>query len=1011
MYRSMSLFLIGFFIIHLFSIVTFAQASFEELSFTLGGGFVGEGKVISPDGNYVTGIDTNGLPVILSNSMGTQIISSQNGTGMGVVNGGMAACGTYLSNEAFYWTPSGGDVALGFLPGATRSNSSDISDDGQVVVGSSTDGSSYVEGFFWTPGGGMIGVGDLPGGTSFRSYALGVSGNGNVVVGASRSVNNLIEAFRWTGVGSITGLGTLPGHDVSQAVSASFDGSVIVGFSDSGVVRQATMWDGASIIGLGRLPGDNQSVAVDISGDGTVVVGYGFGTTGMRAIIWDEVHGIRELKQVLETEFNLDLTGWRLTHCRGISSDGNVIVGTGVNPVGLSVSWRAVLPSNIIAWSNGQGGDFSVGSNWVGGVVPNDNQIALFDTAYYTTTTTNRVFSGQPITITFDQITATGGLDIKDRVNFDLQSHSYGLSSLQVGSSAGTPDEVQLEIINGVLGVDLGSTAAIIGAIGERGQLMVGSSGTFEVDTDDPNGKLVIGANDCGGGECGRLVIQNGGIVYTNSSGWGSSVIGSFGGEGSAFITGDGSIWTDSTLVAIGEDGVGLLDINNSGQFIGKSMTISVISNSQGTVSVSGEGSLLELSDELLVGLRDSANFTISNSATAVINLGISIGLFSGGEGEVTVEGNNSYLAVSDTTFIGGAGSGGLSVLDGGKAIISVAAIPGDWGGIGSGLVDGIGSEWDVILALWIGQRGVGFVRVTNQGILKAGKIQIGPLGSIDASGGNLIIGGNPPPLSSKKGMSGISGTVYVDTLLLSSGAQVVADSVIFGEGGYLGSEDTLSFDVINSGGINPGDTLRTTGIFTVDANYAQLSSGTLFIELEGDVPGTGFDQLVVNGNAQLAGTLDVSTLNIYEPMVGQTFEILTANNITGTFDNVVTHRGFGVSVTYNSTNIIITVTSPVSVDDENKGNMIPTEYSFEQNYPNPFNPTTTITYSIPKEGLVTLKVYNVIGEEDAVLLNEVKQAGYYNVSFNASELPSGIYFYRLQAGDFVEIKKMVLMK
>jgi photosystem II stability/assembly factor-like uncharacterized protein len=92
-------------------------------------------------------------------------------------------------------------------------------------------------------------------------------------------------------------------------------------------------------------------------------------------------------------------------------------------------------------------------------------------------------------------------------------------------------------------------------------------------------------------------------------------------------------------------------------------------------------------------------------------------------------------------------------------------------------------------------------------------------------------------------------------------------------------------------------------------------------------------------------------------------------------------------------------------------GESIPKEYGIKQNYPNPFNPTTSIRYSIPKEGLVTLKVYNIIGEEVATLVDEVKQADNYNVSFDASSLSSGIYFYRLQAGNFVETKKMVLLK
>jgi hypothetical protein len=91
----------------------------------------------------------------------------------------------------------------------------------------------------------------------------------------------------------------------------------------------------------------------------------------------------------------------------------------------------------------------------------------------------------------------------------------------------------------------------------------------------------------------------------------------------------------------------------------------------------------------------------------------------------------------------------------------------------------------------------------------------------------------------------------------------------------------------------------------------------------------------------------------------------------------------------------------------------VPKSKSFlvEQNYPNPFNPSTTIRYSIPENSFITLKVYNTLGKEVAVLANEYKSAGYYQASFNGSELSSGIYFYTLHTGSFTETRKMILMK
>jgi 3-phytase len=89
---------------------------------------------------------------------------------------------------------------------------------------------------------------------------------------------------------------------------------------------------------------------------------------------------------------------------------------------------------------------------------------------------------------------------------------------------------------------------------------------------------------------------------------------------------------------------------------------------------------------------------------------------------------------------------------------------------------------------------------------------------------------------------------------------------------------------------------------------------------------------------------------------------------------------------------------------------VIPYKYDLSQNYPNPFNPSTKIKYQIPDINFVTLKVYDVLGNEIETLVDEEKQIGYHNIEFNASTLSSGVYFYRLQAGNYIETKKMVLL-
>ncbi|MBT8380662.1 MAG: T9SS type A sorting domain-containing protein [Ignavibacteria bacterium] len=97
--------------------------------------------------------------------------------------------------------------------------------------------------------------------------------------------------------------------------------------------------------------------------------------------------------------------------------------------------------------------------------------------------------------------------------------------------------------------------------------------------------------------------------------------------------------------------------------------------------------------------------------------------------------------------------------------------------------------------------------------------------------------------------------------------------------------------------------------------------------------------------------------------------------------------------------------------------NWLPTEFSLSQNYPNPFNPSTKIEFTVPvtfsgaQELLITIKIYDILGNEVVTLVNEEKPVGFYEVEFNASEYSSGFYFYTLKAGNFIQTKKMLLIK
>lgn len=103
----------------------------------------------------------------------------------------------------------------------------------------------------------------------------------------------------------------------------------------------------------------------------------------------------------------------------------------------------------------------------------------------------------------------------------------------------------------------------------------------------------------------------------------------------------------------------------------------------------------------------------------------------------------------------------------------------------------------------------------------------------------------------------------------------------------------------------------------------------------------------------------------------------------------------------------IVTVVPLTSVDEES----VPEVFELGQNYPNPFNPVTTIEYSLPNEGKVVMTVYDILGYETFTLVNAVQQAGMHRIIVNGENLASGIYFYRLQAGEYIQTKRFTLLR
>jgi probable HAF family extracellular repeat protein len=292
---------------------------------TAAGGMVGLGYLPGNSQSYSAAVNADGSVVVG--------YSSQIGGG---------------SPQAIRWTGPSGLIGLGYLSGNNSSTAAGVSADGSVVVGNSYTSSNCCnnQAFRWTAADGIIGLGSLSGYPV--SYALGVSAGGLVVVGVSY-VGTLSQnqTFRWTAAGGMVGLGYLPGGTNSFANAVNADGSVVVGGSTTATDvhnYEAFRWtQNSGMVGLGYLSGDNFSDPIAVNANGSVLVGCS-GLNGIcnQAFLWTPVDGMKSV-QALLTAKGVSTTGWTLTSAQGVSADGEVIVGSGVDPNGRTQGWIASL--------------------------------------------------------------------------------------------------------------------------------------------------------------------------------------------------------------------------------------------------------------------------------------------------------------------------------------------------------------------------------------------------------------------------------------------------------------------------------------------------------------------------------------------------------------------------------------------------------------------------------------------------------------------------------------------
>ncbi|MEW6701574.1 MAG: S8 family serine peptidase, partial [Bacteroidota bacterium] len=216
-------------------------------------------------------------------------------------------------------------------------------------------------------------------------------------------------------------------------------------------------------------------------------------------------------------------------------------------------------------------------------------------------------------------------------------------------------------------------------------------------------------------------------------------------------------------------------------------------------------------------------------------------------------------------------------------------------------------------------------------------------------------------------------------------------------------------------------------GIFSPDANVYRLDIVYSLVQslgLQGRADSLNGTQVKVNYNGQqiilddnddipanLRGyvqiALDLNMINVYYSLTQGPYDLVPTMHASFRPNQAVTRGDFAVLITRTFTQW----KQLAKESGSNSVSVVPTEFKLEQNYPNPFNPSTTINYTVAKQGPVNLEVYNIVGQKVATLVNANQPAGNYSVKFDAGKLASGIYIYRISTNGFVKALKMNLMK
>jgi T5SS/PEP-CTERM-associated repeat protein len=371
----------------------------------------------------------------------------------------------------------------------------------------------------------------------------------------------------------------------------------------------------------------------------------------------------------------------------------------------------------------------------------------------------------------------------------------------------------------------------------------------------------------------GTLTVEAGGAV-SDTNGFIGYLLGS---TGTVTVTGAGSTWTSNSII-VGDKGDGTLTVEAGGMVTGGG-SIGVDFDSTSTVTVTGAGSTWT-GNGIDVGINGDGTLTVADGGTASTSKIARIANNSDSNGTATVTGAGSTWTNSKTLLVGEFGTAALNIEDGGAVSNTIGSIGDRPGSTSTVTVTGAGSTWTNSSGLYVGggdleAGGTGSLSVLDSGLVEVtGTLKIwNPGSTITLNGGSIKA-------------TTIAGGTFFDFLA-----------------GTLSVESFLGTLVQDGGTLAPG---ISPGITTVSADY-NLNAGSLEIEIGGLTAGTEHDHVDVTGtlNLGLGSTLDLSLINGFTPVIGDSFDILDWGSITGSFDTI-NLPALGVGLGWDTNSLLI---------------------------------------------------------------------------------------------------------